>query len=198
MVPDPTLIGKLDEADKSGHLALVRYLCEQILANNPEHSPTLLTYARCLVDLSLYDRCSMVLTKLEKVIPEKVRHLVHAERGHLLRKIGDNEGAEEKYLEAHTLDPDDASYLIYAGAAAMRRGDFPRAEAFLKQAIGCSEGCIDEAYFNLGGCHLAQRRIHEARGCYLKALEIDPAYKVARERLEDLDLLIALQQESSA
>jgi len=191
MPPDPILIERLNEAEQSGHLALVRYLCERILRENPKHGPTLLSYARCLIDLSLYDQGHVILGKLEEVTPERLRHIVLAERGHLLRKTGDNEGAEGKYMEAHALNPDDATYLIYAGAAAMRRGDFTTAELRLNQAITCTEGCIDEAYFNLGGCHLAQRRIHHARECYLKALAIDPVYKAARDRLEDLDLLIS-------
>ena len=42
---------------------------------------------------------------------------------------------------------------------------------------------------------LAQKRFEEARDCYLRALEIDPDYSIARKRLADVERVIAIQDE---
>ena len=92
------------------------------------------------------------------------------------------------------LAPDDASDLIYAGAVAFRQGELDRAEGYLRRAIMCSEGCIDEAYFNLGGCLLSRKRYEEARECYAEALSIDPEDEKARAWLEDVERVIAARK----
>ncbi|HEU0039702.1 MAG TPA: tetratricopeptide repeat protein, partial [Verrucomicrobiae bacterium] len=59
-----------------------------------------------------------------------------------------------------------------------------------RSALKCSEGCIEEAYFNLGGVLLAHRRYEEAIECYRKALNIDPKYGIAKKRLRDAELAL--------
>ena len=185
----------LREAEESGHVAYTRHLCETILEDNPDHGPTLIRYACALIEFALYDEAGAVLDQAEAVIPAERRHLVLAQRGHQLERMGDYSGSEEFHLKAHELDPDDATYLIYAGSVASRRGDIARAETLARKAISCSKGCIDEAYFNLGGCLLAQKRYEEARDCYLRAIEIDPDYSIAKKRLADVERVIKNQGE---
>ena len=184
------LLDELSQADEAGHVALTRHLCEQVLANEPDHGPTLIRYASCLVDLSLYEEATAALDRAERVVPRERRHLVLAQRGHLRKAMGDHADAERLFISAHEHDPDDATYLIYAGSAAFARGDVKHAEDLARKALDCSEGCIDEAYFNLGGCLLAQKEYDEARRCYIRALEIDPDYQIAKDRLEDVDCLL--------
>ena len=191
---DQALLDLLREADGVGHIAYTRHLCECVLAQDPEHGPTLIRHACCLTALALYEESAAALDRAEKVIPAERRHLLLAQRGHLLQHMGDYETAEEMHLKAHELDPDDASYLIYAGHVAARRGDLARAEEHYRKAVACSEGCIDEAWFNLGGRLLARKRFEEARDCYLRALQIDPDYTIARKRLEDVELVLASQR----
>ena len=54
----------------------------------------------------------------------------------------------------------------------------------------CEGGPVDEALFNLGGVLLAVGRFQEAADCYERALEIDPEYEIAKERLEDVRLIL--------
>jgi len=61
----------------------------------------------------------------------------------------------------------------------------------MRRALQCPEGCLDEAYFNLGGYLLRQGNYEEARDCYLKALEIDPEYTLAIKRLADVERINA-------
>ena len=176
MPPDRELLDELKEADQADQIAYTRHLCEVILDKWPDHGPTLIRYACALIELALYDEAASVLDHAEAVVPDEQKHLVFAQHGHRLEHMGDFSSAEKQHLKAHACDPDDATYLIYAGSVAFRRGDVHRAEQLARQALECSEGCLDEAHFNLGGYLLVQRRYTEARDCYLRALEIDPNY----------------------
>ena len=172
-----------------------RHLSEVVLNEWPDHGPTLLRYARALIELALYDKAASVLDHAWQVVSEDKRHLFLAQRGHLLECMGDLEEFEAMYLEAHAFDPDDATYLIYAGSVAFRRGDLDRAKELARKAMTCPEGCVDEAYFNLGGYLLTQGNYQEARDCYRKALEIDPDYAMAKTRLADVEGVIAYRGE---
>lgn len=195
MNPDQALYRELVQSDEAGRVALTRFLCERILGDDPEHVPTLIRYASCLIDLSLYDQANAIIDRAETLVPEERLHLVLAQRGHLFKAMGNFVGAESQYMSAHDLDSDDATYLIYAGSAAFARGDIGRAEELARAAILCSEGCIDEAYFNLGGYLLAKKQYTEAKSCYIRAIEIDPNYGIAKARLEDLEILLRYQGE---
>ena len=191
MAINPKLLDLMYDADSAEQVAFTRHLCEEILESDPDHGPTLILYADCLTALSLYDQAATVLVHAAAVVPQKLQHWVFAQQGHRLRHMGDYAGAEAQHLKAHALNPDDASYLIYAAAVAFRRGDIEQAEVYARRAVLCSEGCLDEAFSNLGGYLLVQRRYAEARLCYLRALEITPDYHRARNRLVELDLLAA-------
>lgn len=185
---DPRLLSLLDEAEDARHIFLARHLCERILEGNPDHGPTLNRYADCLNGLSLYDQSAAVVDHAEKIVPKNWLHLVFIQRGHRLKNMGDYAGAETQYLVAHDMAPGEA-YLIFAASAAFCRGDIQRAEELARKATECPEGCIDEAYSNLGGYLLAQQRYEEARDCHLKALEITPDYRPAIRKIAELELI---------
>jgi len=184
-------------ADQRSQIAYTRYLCELYLKDHPDHGPTLIRYACNLIYLAQYSTADAVLDHAQKIVPKERIHLVLAQRGHLLKAMGDYSLAEEWFLQAHDLDPDDAAYLIYAGSAAFDRGDIERAIQLARQAVECPAGCIDEAWFNLGGYLLSEQQYREAEDCYRKALEIDPNYKVAKERLADVELILRDQGSQS-
>ncbi len=194
---DREILEELHRADCAGHWALTRHLCELVLAECPSHGPTLLRYAACLTTFSLYDEAAAVLNRADAAVPKKRRHLVLTQRGHLRKAMGAYAEAESLFLAAHELDPNDATYLIYAFSAASARGDVSRAEELIRRALECQKGCFDEAYFNLGGCLLRKKQYHEARQCYEQALEIDPDYEIAKVRLADLDALRERQRDPS-
>ena len=191
MAVDRILLDLMFDADDAQQVAFTRYLCEQILETAPDHGPTLIFYADCLTELSLYDQAAAVLERATVAVPQKLQHLVFAQKGHRLEHMGQFAEAETEHLKAHELDPKDAAYLIYAGSMAFRRGDIQQAEAHARNAVLCGEGCFDEAYSNLGGYLLVQGRYAEARECYLRALDFTPKYRRAKKRLVDLDRLEA-------
>lgn len=187
-------IRKADENDQIGY---VRHLCTRYLRDHPDHGPTLLIYARNLISLGLYTEALSALEQAEKVVPPERRHLVLAQRGHLLEAQGQLEPAEERFMEAHGLEPDDATYLIYAGCAAARQGDIERALDLYTRACGCKEGCLDEAHFDRGGKLLALKRYEEAAAAYREALRLDPHYEIAKKRLDDVGRILEDQDSTN-
>ena len=189
--PSKALLSAIATADEKDQIGYTRFLCERLLRDHPDHIPTLVRYASNLISLAQYDAAEAALNCAQAKVPANRLHLVLAQRGHLLNAKGDFLNAERLYLEAHHLDPSDAAYLIYAGGAAFKRGDIDDAQKLASRATDCSKGCAEEAWFNLGGYLLSDKRYHDAADCYRKALEIDPEYEIARQRLEDVELIIA-------
>jgi tetratricopeptide (TPR) repeat protein len=190
MPNDESLYRAIQSADESDQIGYARHLCERYLKDYPDHVPTLIRHACNLISLAQYSAAQAALDHAQPIAPPKRLHLVIAQRGHLLEAQGDFAGAEELYMQAHELDPDDATYLIYAGSAAFRRGDIARATALARRATDCSDGCIEEAWFNLGGYLLSDQGYSEAANCYRRALHIDPNYDLARKRLSDVELIL--------
>jgi tetratricopeptide (TPR) repeat protein len=184
-------LSALATADEKDQIGYTRYLCERFLAHHPDHVPTLIRYANNLISLAQYDAAEAALDHAQSKVSAKRLHLVLAQRGHLFEAKGDFLNAKRLFMEAHQLDPADATYLIYAASASFRAGDIDRAQKLASKAADCKEGCVDEAWFNLGGYLLSDKRYHDAADCYRKALEIDPNYEIAKERLEDVELIIA-------
>ncbi|MBN8249379.1 MAG: tetratricopeptide repeat protein [Verrucomicrobia bacterium] len=185
-----SLLAALKQADEAGQIALTRHLCEQVLRGRPDHGPTLIRHARCLGELALYGEAARALDHAEGVVAKERLPIVFDRRGHLLELMGDYAGAEQQHLKAHDLDPGDASHLILAAHVAFLRGDIARAVELGCRATACPEGCLDEAWINLGGYRLAERRYEEARQCYRRALEFAPEDPTALERLEDVECVL--------
>ena len=190
MPENELLYDAIRSADQKDQIGYTRHLYDLYLQDHPDHVPTLIRYACNLIPLAQYSAAAAALDHAQAIAPQERLHLVLAQRGHLVEAQGDFLGAEEIFMQAHKLDPDDATYLIYAGSVAFRRGDIGRAEALARQAIECSEGYIDEAWFNLGGYLLSTKRYREAAECYRRALVIDPEYKIAQARLNDVELIL--------
>jgi tetratricopeptide (TPR) repeat protein len=189
MRPEKLLYEELKQAGNDDHVALTRHLCEKLLRESPDFWPALIRYAIILIDLALYDDAERVLDRAETVIPRKFQQHIFAQRGHRLAAMGDLPGAEKLHRQAHQLDPLDPSYLIYAASIAFKRGNIQRAEKLVRQATECDDGALDEAFFNLGGYLLVQKKYQDAKECYLKAIEIDPDYDEAHKKLADLEKL---------
>jgi tetratricopeptide (TPR) repeat protein len=61
----------------------------------------------------------------------------------------------------------------------------------LRRGVSCLEGAREEALLFLGLTLVASEKYAEARGCFRKALRIDPKYREARKELLDLENLSA-------
>jgi tetratricopeptide (TPR) repeat protein len=107
--------------------------------------------------------------------------------GHLFRAAGNYELAATWYRKAIDADPIDATYRIYLGAVLAKQGRLHEAEEAHRAGVGCAEGCIDEAYLNLGFVLRAQERFREAAHCFREAIRLDPAYRQAQRALRDVE-----------
>lgn len=184
------MLRAIADADENDEIAYTRHLCERFLKEEPNHAATLIRYARNLISLAQYSAAKEAIDRAELFAPKGRMDLVVTQRGHLLKAQGEFESAEEEFMRAHQMHPETASHLIYAASVAFRRGDLERAEALARKATGCTEGCIDEAWFNLGGYLLSSKRYREAKECYCRALKIDPEYEIAKKRLKDVELIL--------
>jgi tetratricopeptide (TPR) repeat protein len=190
MEPDEELLEELARADEADEVGYTRYLCELVLEEHPQEWLTLLRHASNLILLSQYELAAESLRGAERCTPEECRHLIISRWGDLAEAKGNFAEAETLYMEAHKLAPDYAGYLIFAGFVASRDGRIERAEELARKATQCPEGSIDEAYFNLGGYLLSQMRYAEAKECYQKAIELDPDYDIAYQRLADVNRVL--------
>ncbi len=112
--------------------------------------------------------------------------------GHIYEDSGHFHKAIEWYKKAHISNTSEATFLIYQGVMLLRIEKYEEAAKTLLEATKCNEGCIDEAFYNLGVVRMAQRNYTEAASCFEKAIEIDPKYKEAKQQLNDMKKVLAI------
>jgi tetratricopeptide (TPR) repeat protein len=117
--------------------------------------------------------------------------------GHLFRESGDYEQAAGWYRQAIEACPEDATSHIFLGAMLARQGRLHDAAEAHRTATTCDEGCIDEAYLNLGLVLRALGRFTEAADCFREALRLDPEYREARRALRDVEQCIRVTRPGS-
>jgi tetratricopeptide (TPR) repeat protein len=175
-------------ADDRNQIAVVIELCKKHLHKFPKHGPAWLRYGNTLAAFARYAEAEKALRRAVQFWPTEKLSSPYVQLGHLAEARGDFKQAAIWYRKAVNLKPQDADYHIFLGHNAFKRGLLKQSEKHYRRAIQCSEGCSEEAYFNLGGSFLGKRNYAEAIKCYQEALKIDPKYKIAKERLDDAKL----------
>lgn len=187
-------------ADQKGLTALVVELCENHFRRFPDARFSLIWYAMAKRKLHQYAQAEKALRRsitLFKKDSKRVRSAAvrsaSVEMGQLLREKGDLKKASFWYRRALRADPKYGDAYIFLGDIAFKGGLLKQAEAYYRKAIRHPDSCVDEAYFNLGGVLVAERRYREAIKCYRKALKINPKYGIAKKRLRDTELALQLK-----
>jgi len=147
-------------------------------------------YAEALMQLARYKEAEKALEKAISVCPKDKLFVPYAQMGHLNNFRGDYLNAAKWFTKCNKKLPNDATGYIYKGSALAKCGKLKNAENAHRKAIQCSEGCIDEAYLDLGYVLRAQEKYTEALSCFTKALEIDPKYKEAKRAIKDVEKAI--------
>ena len=180
-------------ADDRGQTAVVVELCKRHLRKFPKHGPAWLYYGMAQIDLARYAAAQKAILRAIALCPQKKLHIAYLRMGHLFNSQGDFQQAVFWYRRAVNQKPQDATYHIFLADNFFKRGLLKQAQTHFRRALKCSEGSLEEAYFNLGGILLGQRKYSEAILCYEEALKMDPKYSIAKKRLDDakLALLIA-------
>lgn len=162
------------------------------LADYPWHGPAWMLVGIALVELARYEEAEQAFAKAIDLCPMHKRQIPFSQMGHLFREAGDYDQAAAWYRRAIEADPDDATYHIFLGAVLAKQGRLLEAEDVHRTAIACVEGCIDEAYLNLGFILRARERFAEAADCFREAIRLDPNYRPARRALRDVERCIKL------
>jgi len=171
-----------------------RTLAKRYVANFPERGAGWLCYGVSLCEVSRYTEALAALRRAARLCPPNKLHLVQSHFGHLYQRKGNYRCAENWFRKAIASCPQDAGAYIYLGGLFALEGRLREAEAIHRRATRCEDGCIDEAFFNLGLVLRAQERYPEAVSCFQRALEIDPKYKPAKKALSDVVHVIELNR----
>lgn len=166
-------------------------LAQRWLEDHPDDLCVMHIYAEMLYKLTRYDEAIRVYTDAIETFEDQ-RWGIYNQLGHLYRYCGDFPKSEYWYRKATKEDPNEASSFIFLGSIQARQGNLKAAEGSHRKATECPEGCIDEAYQNLGLVLRGQGRFADAADCFRKALEIDPEYDDATHALEDVTQVLKL------
>ncbi len=127
------------------------------------------------------DEAEIAFRKSLDLCEKSQAFVVFSELGHLFKFKGQNQVSADWFRNAIDARPDDAGAYIFLGSVLARDGKLLEAEAAHRSATQCDDGCIDEAYLNLGLILRSLRRYGEARQCFERALELDPEYQAAQD-----------------
>lgn len=174
----------------------IRY-AQRYVTDYPDHGPGWLQLGIALVELARYEEAERALGKALELCPPGKRQIPLGHLGHLFKLAGDYDQAAAWFRKAVEADPGDATYHIYLGALLARQGRLHEAEDVHRVAASCTEGCIDEAYLNLGLVLRAQERFREAADCFREAIRLDPNYRTARRALRDVERCIKWERDSA-
>ena len=112
--------------------------------------------------------------------------------GRIYEDSGQFNKALEWFIKAHEHNNSEATFLIYQGVMLLRTEKFGEAVEVFQKATKCKEGCVEEAYYNLGIAQITQRNYKEALSCFEKALKLDPKYKEAKQQLRDMKKVLEI------
>ena len=102
----------------------------------------------------------------------------------MLEREGLTDEAAEMYRKALKLDPESASAHYNLGSSLARSGKYAEAESHLRKALQKSPGA--PAYTGLGIVLWQLGRTDEAIANLQAAIEADPKYKAAHQKLAEL------------
>ena len=188
---------EIEQADKRGLSSCSIELASRLIRDFPDRGRAWFEFALATYPLARYVDAISALRRGLRLCPRSKRYIVHAQFGHLYRQKGEFRRAEAWYRKALAGNPHEASWHIFLGALLAVSGRLKEAEAAHREATRCREGCIDEAYLNLGMVLRARGRYEEARSCFRKALKITPTYKEARLHLRDMEQVLILTKKNA-
>jgi tetratricopeptide (TPR) repeat protein len=179
---------RLKAVDEAGLPALMILRARRYLAKYPDHGYAWYLLANALIGLARYHEAEEAASNALQICPVERRHFPLCMMGHLDKFRGEYDRAAKWYRKAIEAAPIDTQGYIYLGSVLARQGRLREAEEVHRKATEtCSEGCVDEAFFNLGLVLRAQERFEEAAECFREAIHRDPGYRAAKKALRDVE-----------
>jgi tetratricopeptide (TPR) repeat protein len=173
-----------------GHPALAIELGKLYLATYPEDPWALIYFGMELQTLARYAEAHAAYERAMSLLPVGEHKRIYRQCGLLAQDQADIEAAEGWYRRAIEALPTDATAYIYLGAMLAKNGRLDEAEVCHRQATECPEGCIDEAFLNLGYVLRAKGQYLDALECFREALSRDPLDTDVQEALEDMEQVL--------
>jgi tetratricopeptide (TPR) repeat protein len=107
---------------------------------------------------------------------------VHGNLGNVLQQLGDMAAAESAYRRADSLQPGQPVFQAGVANALVSRGRYTEARELLQAALAANPAAPD-LHSALGTALLGMKDLAGALSCYLKRIELTPAYVPGRVQL---------------
>jgi tetratricopeptide (TPR) repeat protein len=163
------------------------------LIDDPENGVAWVYVGQALVEMARYEEAEQAFAKAIEHFPIEKRNIPLGQMGHLFDEAGDYDQAADWYRKAIDSRPGKASNYIYLGGVLAKQGRHHEAEEVLRRGTECAEGCIDEAYLNLGFVLRARERFDEAAECFRQTIRLDPNDREARGALRDVERCLRMK-----
>ena len=173
------LFGRLLKARNAELPALTVLLARRFVAEYPTHGLPWLFLGIALAELARYQEAEQALRKSIRLLSSRKKHFALVHLGHLFKQKGDFPRAAHWYKKVIASTPDDTDGYIYLGGLLGSQGLLNEAEKVHRRATKCGEGCVDEAFLNLGLVLRAQERFEEAAQSLHEAICLDPNFRNA-------------------
>lgn len=180
------MFNRVDRADRADLPALTVRRARKFLAVFPTYGPAWYRLGQALTQLARYAEAEEALRQAILFCPAEKLHLPYAAIGKVFHKSGDDLKAEAWFRRAIEVAPDDTQGYISLGILLESRGRLAEAEQVHRRGTRCSEGCVDEAFLNVGLLLRSQERFGEAVECFEEAIRRAPEYRAAKLALRDV------------
>jgi len=177
---------RLHSANKANLPALTAARARRLLADFPTFGQVWKILGSALIELARYEEAEEALLRAIALCPPERLWVPRSEMGRLRAIRGDFDGAEFWYRQAVETAPDHADPRVDLGGLLARSGRLTEAEAILRAAVWCREGCHDEAMLNLGLVLRALDRLDESAECFETALKLNPNHRGVKRALRDV------------
>ncbi|MGP0068633.1 MAG: tetratricopeptide repeat protein [Isosphaeraceae bacterium] len=189
------LYEELKQASDANLLALTILLARRYLADYPDEWPAWLWLGNALTELARYDEAEHALTRVLHLFPEDKRFIPMINLGRLYAARSDFDRAAEWFGKAIVAEPRNASGYIMMGVILARQGRLRDGEEVLRKATEtCYEGCLYEAFLNLGTILMAGERFEEAAESIREAIHLNADCEPARQTLRDVERCLEEQR----
>jgi tetratricopeptide (TPR) repeat protein len=182
---------RINEASENGLPALTVARARDLLEDYPEDPTAWMFLGMALTELARFEEAEEALENAIVHCAPGARWSMLSEMGHMHKAKGAFKQAERYFRKVIAEVPDEATGYTFLGDILFYQGRLRESEGVFRRGTTCREGCMYEAYHNLGVALRAEERLVEAAECFAHVLEIKPDYEPAQDALRDVRAAIA-------
>ena len=165
------------------------------LARYPDHGYAWRLFGIALLELARYDEAEHAISNALRLCPEEKRQIPLCDMGCLFKFQGDYEQAAGWFQKAIDAVPRDTQGYIYLGSLLALQGRLREAEEVHRQATEtCYEGCLDEAFLNLGLVLRAKNDSRRRPSAFARRFIAIPSIAPRGRRLRDVERCLNLRE----